>query len=302
MGRSNLTTIQMCSPFREIFLLFFLVHSIDAGGFKQKVKDKPYPMNSQHILFLVSKYLNIYDFHNFLLLNRRAFNTLPKYVEEIGIMLDIQTFSGVHELLFEHFSAYCASMFVLSSQKRIEMEGKTYLLYTHKKILITPKKLMIYETPRFCDNTHLGFFPLYAFTFKEKVYVLSDLELVERKNLLRLEYFCQNSMKILTLAATIEYSYQKLEENTLTFASNSIYKLAMFSFNRNRGDVEPIEEVFFDFFPGDHNIVKIPCISKTIILNQNTCKNLYQKSQKQKQENLSRGVQSCLPIGRFFRK
>merc|ERR1712098_342632 len=234
---------------------------------------------------------------------------LQKYVEETGILPDIRTFSGVDKPLFEHFSAYCASMFVLSLQKRIQMqENETYLLCINKQILITPKKIGVDETPRPGENMLLRFFPLYAFTFKEQVYVLSNLEIVERTNLLQLEYLCEVGWKKsgwLTLAARIEYPYEKLEEEsggiTLTFVKSELYKLSLFSFDQI--DIESsdnyVEEVMFNFFPGGH---KIPHISKTIILNQNTCRNLYQKSRKQRQNKLLRGIQSCLPIKIFFSK
>merc|ERR1712098_236043 len=102
-----------------------------------------------HILSVVSKYLNVFDFHNFLLVNRRTFRTLREYVEGNELLLDIRLFSGVDEPLFRDFSAYCARVSALTRSKRkLEclQEGgdRAYKLLKFTDFLESHKQIEVY--------------------------------------------------------------------------------------------------------------------------------------------------------------
>merc|ERR1712098_296856 len=139
-----------------------------------------------------------------------------------------------------------------------------------------------------------------------QAFVLCDIGLREKKNQLRFEYAavdkkCQPDYT--TFNAVIEYKFQKLEEKSqngiftqhLLLKPNGIrYKLSVFSPISDGND--PDEEVLFDFNRDHYNI---PYMSKRIILNQNTCRNLNQLTTKKK--NLSKSMKNCLPFTKFFK-
>jgi hypothetical protein len=241
----------------------------------------------QHILSVIAKYLNVFDFHNFLLVNRRTFRTLSEYVEGNELLLDIRLFSGVNEPMFKDFSAYCARISALTHikrnverfQKGIEETYKllkfTDFLESHNQIEVYSSRIKIIEILKSFNLqlSSLTTFPLYAFTFQEELFELSDFELIEDKDLMRVKYSIVNASHKKSVCFDRRYEIVKIKgRQYLFFEKREIhFVLTIYS---NEMDMQ----FFVGCFPDAHTI---PCITKPIILNQNTCKNIIeQKLQK----------------------
>jgi len=290
------------------------------GGFKDNVNNAPcqirFDDNSQHILFLVSKYLNVYDFHNFLMLSKRTFRTLRDYLEETGLKFDIQIFSGADEPLFQHFSAYCSRLSTVSERKIVHWD-KIYALreftdsrgLLHKEIhvkldnvfvndirvfKILPSKILRVQT-----ESRFNSFPIYAFTFEENVFELGSFELLEEKDLLRATY-----TNVYAYSATMDYPFTKLKEMVekpeakIDFGCEQVqFVLTIFCNKRTNLSTSDPEEVLFYLAPNDY---RPPFLVEPIILSHNTCRNLFERK---KRKNLKKRMHNCLPGFRnFFRK
>merc|ERR1712098_46806 len=125
---------------------------------------------------------------------------------------------------------------------------------------------------------------------------------LENKDILRLEYISQGDW--VGLSATLEYPFERMEENitgeiSLSLEKNEIpYVLTVCTDNKNDLN-DPLEEVFFNLCP---DVYKIPYLHKKITPNQHTCENLFQQAQCQKKKMFSKRMLDCLPVKFFYRK
>merc|ERR1711925_2782 len=116
----------------------------------------------------------------------------------------------------------------------------------------------------------------------------------EHKDVLRVKYTNTNAYSRRNdMYASIDRSFKRLKQK-------STDKLdVIFDDKDNKIKVTALRSHPFEIAQPWEEVVicskKIYAVTKPIILNQNTCKNMFQRMQFEKKKNMKKNMQSCLP-------
>merc|ERR1712098_1040140 len=228
-------------------------------------------------------------------------------IEETGLIRDIQIFSGVNEPSFKDFSVYCASNYQFRTKKKIERPAKDIYVMApfrcsfglpYKTIEVYSDSLELVGILPGCNFLLRSDFPLYSFVFGGEVFELSNFELVEDKDVLRVTYKNANAYSEAIVDRSFKRLKQKSSDRLNVIFDDKENKIQVTALRSHPFEMtHPWEEVVFcskNFF----------AVTKPIILNQNTCKNLFHRIQFEKKKNMKKRMQGfCLPgIQSFIRK